>query len=133
MSFFDTSFLIDLLREQRRNLRGPAHSKLESLGDAPIRISVFVVCELEAGAAMSRVRDEAERVRLLCQYFEVVHPDNRFASAYGTKLAQIRRGGQSVSTMDLLIATTALVENDILITRNLKDFQKIPGLLVEGY
>lgn len=35
--------------------------------------------------------------------------------------------------MDLLIATTALVENDILITRNLKDFQKIPGLLVEGY
>lgn len=57
MSFFDTSFLIDLLREQRRNLRGPAHSKLESLGDTPIRISVFVVCELEDGRDIRAVQE----------------------------------------------------------------------------
>lgn len=133
MSFFDTSFLIDLLREQRRNLSGPAHRKLEAMGESPVRISVFVICELEVGVALSRVPEETKRVHLLCQHFEVVYPDGRFATVYGTTLAEIRRRGQSVSTMDLLVATVTLVENDTLITRNLKDFQKIPGLQVESY
>jgi tRNA(fMet)-specific endonuclease VapC len=133
VSFFDTSFVVDLLREQRRNLQGPAHRKLESIGDAPVRLSVFVVCELEAGAALSRNPEEVKKVRLLCQHYEVVYPDDRFAPIYGTTLAEIRKQGYSVATMDLLVATAALVDNDTLITRNLKDFQKISGLRVEGY
>ncbi len=44
MSFFDTDFVIDLLREQRRGVVGPAHRKLEQLGDTPVRLSVFVMC-----------------------------------------------------------------------------------------
>jgi tRNA(fMet)-specific endonuclease VapC len=133
VSFFDTSFVVDILREQRRKLRGPAHLKLESMGDTPVRLSVFVVCELEAGAALSRLSEEEEKVRLLCQHHEIVYPDDRFAAVYGAKLAEMRRRGQSVATMDLLVATAALVEDDNLITRNLKDFQKIPGLRVENY
>ena len=133
MSFFDTSFVVDLLREQRRNLYGPAHRKLESMGEIPARLSLFVVCELEAGAAITRAPEEARRVHLFCQHCDVVYPDDRFAAVYGTKLAEIKRGGQSVSTMDLLVATVALVEQEPLITRNLKDFQKIPGLRVEDY
>ena len=39
----------------------------------------------------------------------------------------------TVATMDLLIGVTALGQDDSLITRNLKDFQKIPELRVETY
>ncbi len=53
MSFLDTDFTVDLLREQRRRVVGPAHRKLQPLGDAPVRLSLFVICELEAGAALS--------------------------------------------------------------------------------
>ena len=53
MSFLDTDFTVDLLREQRRRVVGPARRKLQQLGDTPVRLSLFVVCELEAGGAFS--------------------------------------------------------------------------------
>jgi predicted nucleic acid-binding protein len=35
--------------------------------------------------------------------------------------------------MDLLIGTAALLEDAVLVTRNVKDFSKIPGLRVLSY
>ena len=62
MSFLDTSFIIDLLREEKRRTRGPAHQKLEQLGFTPVRLSLFVVCELEAGASLSASKKEREQI-----------------------------------------------------------------------
>ncbi len=133
MSFFDADFVIDLLREQRRGVVGPAHQKLAQLGETPIRLSVFVLCELEAGAARFHDPEEVQRVRRLCQQFEVVYPDERFAPLYGETLAALKQQRLTVATMDLLIGTQALVENDTLVTRNVRHFEKIPNLRIEEY
>ena len=133
MSFFDTDFVIDLLREQRRGLAGRAHKKLHQLGDTPVRLSVFVVCELEAGASLSQDPEERQRVHSLCEQFEVVYPDTHFAPLYGETLAALKRQRYTVAMMDLLIGTQTLVEHDTLITRNRRHFQKIPNLRVEDY
>ena len=133
MSFFDTDFVIDLLREQRRGGTGPAHRKLEQLGETPVRLSIFVMCELEAGAARYHDPEEVQRVRRLCQQFEVVYPDERFAPQYGETLAALKQQRLTVATMDLLIGTLALVEDDTLVTRNVRHFEKIPHLRIEKY
>jgi len=134
VSFLDTSFLVDLLREQKKGIHGPAHHKVASMGDSSLQLSLFVVCELEAGAALAQnPKQELIRVRFICQQCDVVYPDSGFASLYGTTLAKLRRQGVTVATMDLLIGVTALAHDEILITRNLKDFQKIPELHVETY
>lgn len=133
MSFFDTDFVIDLLREQRRGVVGPAHQTLAQLGETPIRLSVFVMCELEAGAARYHDPEEVQRVRRLCQQFEVVYPDERFAPLYGETLATLKQQRLTVATMDLLIGTQAVVEKDSLVTRNVRHFAKIPNLQVEQY
>ena len=133
MSFFDTDFVIDLLREQRRGVVGPAHQTLAQLGETPIRLSVFVLCELEAGAARFHDPEEVQRVRRLCQQFEVVYPDERFAPLYGETLATLKQQRLTVATMDLLIGTQAVVEKDVLVTRNVRHFAKIPNLQVEQY
>ena len=65
---------------------GRAHRKLQQLGDAPIRLSLFVVCELEAGVALSNSSEEHKRVRRLCQECDVIYPDERFAPLYGQTL-----------------------------------------------
>lgn len=39
-----------------------------------------------------------------------------------------RRQGQLIPDMDLLIAATALVENLILVTRNIRHFKRISAL-----
>ena len=133
MSFLDTSFVIDLLREEKRRTRGPAHQKLEQLGSTPVRLSLFVMCELEAGLSLSASKKEREQIQLLCQHCEIVYPDNRLAPIYGNVLAHLQTPGTPIGTMDLLIGAQALVFDEILISRNLKDFQKIPNLQLESY
>ena len=133
MSFLDSSFVIDLLRENKRKTHGPAHQKLQGLGSTPVRLSLFVMCELEAGLSLSASKKEREQIQLLCQHCEMVYPDNRVAHLYGTVLAHLQTLGTPIGAMDLLIGAQALVFDEILISRNLKDFQKIPNLQLETY
>lgn len=72
-------------------------------------------------------------MRRLCQQFEVVYPDERFAPLYGETLATLKQQRLTVATMDLLIGTQAVVEKDSLVTRNVRHFAKIPNLQVEKY
>ena len=45
----------------------------------------------------------------------------------------LRRQRLKVATMDLRIAATAVHHQLTLVTRNLKDFQRVPGLLIEDW
>ena len=57
MIHLDSSFLIDLLRETSAERPGPAFDLIESLDPAEmLGVSVHVVCELRAGAELSRDR-----------------------------------------------------------------------------
>jgi hypothetical protein len=38
-----------------------------------------VICELEAGAALSQAQEERWQVQRICKQFEVVYPDERLA------------------------------------------------------
>ena len=51
MIHFDTSFVVDFLRETLRDDPGPATALLDSLPPENLAVSVFAVCELLAGAA----------------------------------------------------------------------------------
>lgn len=130
----DTSFLVDLMREAGRGQDGPATRFLASHPEEVLGASVFVLCELAAGAELSRepVR-ERERVARLASSLETVSPEGSFAATYGRLLARIQRSGLKIATMDLLIGTAAVESNAPLLTRNRRDFEKIPGLEVLVY
>jgi tRNA(fMet)-specific endonuclease VapC len=130
----DTSFLVDLLRDAARGVRGPATALLETLDREEIRVGVHVVCELLAGAEGSqRPTIERQRVRRLCGSLVVSYADERFAPVYATLLASLRGTGRPIATMDLLIATAAIVDDAAVVTRNTKHFGRISGLEIRGY
>lgn len=135
MIHLDTSFLVDLLRERREETRGGAGALLEGrLATEELAISVHVVCELHAGAELaSNRRRERERVRGLCASLHVSVPDEEFPRTYGRLLAHLRREGEPVATMDLLIATAAVHVDAPLVTRNVRHFSRIPGLELIDY
>ena len=129
----DTSFLIDLLREQRRK-PGPAGAWLDQHADDALGISLFVACELEAGAAFAaHPSTERSRLRGILGSIFTVYPDHRFASTYAGLLSLMRPCRHAVGTMDLLIATSAIVDDAALVTANRKHFDTVPDLRVLSY
>lgn len=135
MTHLDSSFLIDLLREQLRERPGPAFDLIESLDPAEIlAVSVHVLCELRAGAEMTR-RPLAghETLDRLLSGLLVSYPDERFAAAYGRLYTATSRRATPMSAMDLLIATSATLDDAPIVTRNVRDFSRVPGLRVIRY
>lgn len=134
MIHLDTSFLVDLLRENSKGSTGPASSVLDSLLEEPLAISVFVACELEAGAELAREpASERGRIGELLAGIWIDYPDERFPATYGRLLSATRRAGRTVATMDLLIGTSAVMAEAVLVTRNRKDFERIPDLTIRDY
>ena len=133
MIHLDTSLLIDLLRETALERPGPAFDVMESIADEEIlAVSVHVVCELRVAAELSRrAIKEHETVDQLLGGLLVVYPDDRFAPMYGRLLATMKKAAPP--TMDVLIATAALVDDAPLITRNARDFARVPGLRLMRY
>jgi len=132
---FDTTFLVDLHRELARERPGPAFEFLEGLDDREVLgVSVFVVAELRLGAELARKADrEHAEVDEILSGLLVAYPNDAFASRYAHEAAAIKRSGGSVSTMDLLIGTAALLDDAPIVTKNVKDFSRIPGLRVRSY
>lgn len=99
-----------------------------------IAVSVHVVCELLVGAELAAHQsEERRRVLAFCDAVNIVYPDERFAPAYGRLLASLQRSGQTIGTMDLLIATAAILGDAPLITRNAKEFRRVSALEVLEY
>ena len=55
------------------------------------------------------------------------------ARHFGEQKARLRMLGQPIADLDLLIAAIALAEDAVLVTDNLKHFEKIPGLRLENW
>lgn len=135
MRHFDSSFLIDLLRERRRGEDGPAHRLLSTLPtDEEARVSVHAVCELYVGVELAQRREEERRrVEHLLSTLAIQVPDETFAPIYARLLVDLQARGATLATMDLLIATAALCEGAPLVTRNPRHFERVPGLEVITY
>lgn len=56
-----------------------------------------------------------------------------FDEEAASELQRLRRMKIRIGTMDLKIAAIALVHDAILVSRNLADFKKVPGLKVEDW
>jgi tRNA(fMet)-specific endonuclease VapC len=49
------------------------------------------------------------------------------------RFEQLRSGGVRIGSMDLKIASIASVHDALILTANLQDFQKVPGLRAENW
>ena len=131
--FLDTTACIDLLREARAG-GGPATALLERWRDCPLYLSVFVVCELQAGALLSAVPQREQRsIEQFIGLMKIVYPNADFAIAYAEAEVALRQKGTPIPVMDLLIGVAAKLRGVPLLTRNARHFSLISGLVVESY
>ena len=113
-------------------LRQPNESLVRHLKDcrsADIRFTELVRAELLFGALRS-ARADFLRTRigqLLAPYGSLAF-DHPAAEHYAEIRAHLERAGEPISPNDLIIAATARAAGATLVTANLREFARVPGL-----
>ena len=124
----DTNAVIAVLKNQppvvRRRLR-----EANSAGDE-IAVSAVVLFELWYGVARSaRRRENAERLRVFLSGSIAVLPfEEEDAAIAGDVRAALEAEGRPIGPYDLLIAAQALRTGSVLVTANVAEFARVPGL-----
>jgi len=105
-----------------------------------IYLSVITVEEMIRGrmAILARRLEPAARVRAYAKFLETVRFFETisvvpFDSACEERCQILRASGLRIGTQDLRIAATALCNDLVLVTRNRRDFERVPGLVVDDW
>ena len=127
---FDTTFLIDLQRERRRNdVRGPAHSFLAVAPDRELCLSATALGELAEGFS----DPEDPLLRTIRQQHHLLPMDAPTALAYGRIVRALRQEGRLIGTNDLWIAAASVRYGLPLVTANEAQFRRVTGLDIVTY
>ncbi|WP_272819102.1 type II toxin-antitoxin system VapC family toxin [Scytonema hofmannii] len=87
------------------------------------------VAEAKDGATQSSAYQRLVETVMLLSEFNILQYDAKSYEIYQALRAQRIR----IGTQDLRIASIALAHNGILLTRNLQDFEKVPGLTIQDW
>lgn len=127
----DTSFIIDLMRGDETALE-----KLSEIVDRGLGhyIASPTVMELAVGVSVAKLpKKEREKVEEIIEGFQILPLDSTSAWRSGVELAKLRKVGMPLDPIDAQIADIALQNDDVIVTRNLKHFERFRGLKVETY
>jgi predicted nucleic acid-binding protein len=101
----------------------------DSLTNQGIGVSIVSYGELFKGAFPSPdSQARLARYRALLERFELLPLSDPIMEIFGRTRSGLRRTGMLIPDLDLLIAATAIHHHLILLTRNLRHFQRIPEL-----
>jgi tRNA(fMet)-specific endonuclease VapC len=126
----DTNICIYLIKQQPAAViqRFVSHP----VGD--IGLSSITAAELAYGVSKSRhVSKNRHALEQLLGPLEIAQFDQAAAWSYGSLRAQLEAKGMPIGSMDLLIAAHALSLGVPLVTNNLHEFRRVPGLRLENW
>jgi len=99
-----------------------------------VAISIVTAMELRFGLARS---PHATRVRMVVEPFlatvQVANLPDETPPVYGRLRAELERRGHPIGPFDTIIAAHALVLGCVLVTNNLREFRRVPGLRCEDW
>jgi tRNA(fMet)-specific endonuclease VapC len=124
----DTNICIHFLRGKYGLIE-----KFEQLDPENFAISEITLAELVFGAENSK---NPQKNLDLIEVFSnqvVVLPIFGAIYLYGKEKARLRSKGMQISDFDLLIGCTAMEKDLIMVTENLKEFQRISGIKLENW
>lgn len=126
----DTNICVVVIR-----MRSPrALARLQTMTPGSVGVSIITVSELQFGAAKSQ---NPQRNRQALEQFllplEILDYDSAAAAHYGDVRAALEKAGTPIGPLDTLIAAHARSLNVAVVTNNLSEFRRVPGLKVEDW
>ena len=130
MYMLDTNICIYIIKK-----RPPAVQKrFESLGDVFVTVSVMTFAELQNGVEKSTARQHNQNILDAFLANVVILPwDTEAGVQYANLRSTLEKGGNLIGNMDLLIVAHALSQGAVLVTHNIREFERIPLLHIEDW
>ena len=125
----DTNILSDLIRHPQ----GMVAQRIAVVGEAAVCTSIMVACELRYGAAKKNSSRLTEQVNTVIAAMEVLPYDTPADQVYAEIRQHLAACSQSIGPNDLLIASHAQAVKAILVSANVGEFSRVPGLIVHNW
>lgn len=103
------------------------------VGEPLVCTSIVVACELRFGAVKKDSSELLNRVEELLASFNVLPLDREADRHYAEIRTHLSRNGRPIGSNDLLIAAHTLALDLILVTDNVDEFARVPGLSIENW
>lgn len=108
--------------------------RLSKIPPTDCSVSIITVYELFCGLANAKQPEaEQEKIRRLTAELPVLQFDEAAARRAADIRTMLQRRGAIIGPYDLLIAGQALSSSRKLVTRNVREFQRIDSLLLETW
>ena len=128
----DTNIIIYLLKNKPPSIA----DKINSLpADASLIMSFITYAELLKGAENSQRKEQVlAQLEQLTTIIEVVYPDNHtICQHYAVQFLKLKSKGTPIGANDLWIACHALAAEAILVTHNVREFERASNFPVEDW
>lgn len=125
----DTTVLVDLQRELRREETGPASRLLDGLRDTEVAITFVTWMEFAEGYG----EDQREACDRFLAPFQVLWPDADTAWRAARISRSLRTRGKAIGDHDAWIAALALQHDHSVATANDRHLGRVPSLAVRTY
>jgi len=125
----DTNTCIRLIKHDPETLSSFSAKKGEG-----VAISTIVLAELEFGVCNSAAYEQ-NRAKLISflSLVDLLSFDGAAAIAYGGICTDLRKKRTPIGQMDLLIAAHAKSKNLVVVTNNLREFNRVENLKLEDW
>lgn len=121
----ETDWAVNYLRKEEHTVR-----KLQEFQKEGIGLSIISLAELYSGVYRSKNPHKAEMVlNDFLAGVTLLPVDKETARIFGEKYAELSRDGILIGDFDLLIASTCLRYELILLTNNRRHFERIKDIL----
>lgn len=126
----DTDTCVSIIRSKSPRIL----QKLAQHAVTEVAVSANTVAELQYGVEKSSrpIQNQQALIRFLLP-LNVLDFDVAAASEYGRVRTFLERHGLAIGPLDTLIGSHAMAQGLIVITSNVREFSRIPGLLVEDW
>lgn len=130
MYLLDTNICIFIIKKKNQKIL----DKLKKNMNKGLFISSLTLAELEFGIENSEYK-EKNRVSLIefLSIFEILPFEQSDARAFGIIKANLKKTGNLIGSIDILLAAQALSRNLIFVTNNTKEFIRVTDLKIEDW
>jgi len=107
--------------------------KIREIGFENCVVSEITIAELKYGIAKSKKKEKNQQVLDKFQSKIDILPIFPALDIYATEKARLKTKGKMLDDFDLLIGATAISNNLTLVTKNISDFERINGIVIEDW